>query len=757
MIEEFKIVGGEDNNEEISNHLKISPKKIPNKVIRKPSMHYVRSRDELLEEENQHFESLRKKYVKTRRTKIVGTISSFYSSYENLKSMVEAGLNSFMVNMAYCTPDLLVTLRKHRDALEKEFDIQLPITCVLKGTLVRIGTLQQPEIFLKKGQEYRIVLNHKVLGNNLYCAVDDKDIIRRVKVGNQILIDYGQISMTIIRIEKSDQSLKILREQNEYKQDDFLETFTEKKKRFYPNLYFGRESSSDQDNPNNGSIFSEDDIRAFNSQDNIDDSFSSSQISQTSQNKASFKNACHSTQQLDQSGNNNKQSQFIGLGSRKNIQITENQNIPEKYLQNPNSPSKDTPKYLNSIQQSTGNTNQFQNKFAEQLRQKKQGKKKIYDVIVCQVDSDCLIKSYKPIFIYEKDYNQKKDQLRKYRHKNLNNDMGLIDSIGEQLSEDDERAEDYEGEECITPKDITDINHCINNDIDCICVSNVRSARDIKAVRNLIGEDRGVRIMAKIQTPESVENFEEIVKASDGVQIARGYLTVHMPVEKLFAKQKEMIHKCHEHLKPVLVSCNILDSMVSSLLPTMCEVGEISNLVNDYVDNIVLSSETSCGNHPVQAIKTLSRICVEAEALRIMKRLQNPSHSDIVSIKSQSNAIPCCIINCSLEAAYQVHASVIMVFTTRGYTALKLSKLRPPCPIIAVTCHKKVARNLSSVSAVNSILFGSLIGTEVLIQKVIDKLKLTGLVKVGDFIVITSGDIENLANQTNNLRIYTVQ
>lgn len=94
-----------------------------------------------------------------------------------------------------------------------------------------------------------------------------------------------------------------------------------------------------------------------------------------------------------------------------------------------------------------------------------------------------------------------------------------------------------------------------------------------------------------------------------------------MPVEKLFAKQKEMIHKCHEHLKPVLISCNVLDSMVSSMLPTMCEVGEISNLVSEFVDDIILSSETSFGSNPVEAIKTLGRICVEAEALRILKRM----------------------------------------------------------------------------------------------------------------------------------------
>lgn len=160
------------------------PKKQVSRLVRRPSIHYVRSRDELLEEETQHFENLRKKIVKTRRTKVVGTISAKYSSYEDLKSMVQAGLNSFMVNMAYCTPDLLSTVRSHRDELEKEFGMQLPITCVLKGTLARICTLIQPEVFLRKGQEYRIVLNSKVLGNNLFCAVDDKDMIKRVKIGS---------------------------------------------------------------------------------------------------------------------------------------------------------------------------------------------------------------------------------------------------------------------------------------------------------------------------------------------------------------------------------------------------------------------------------------------------------------------------------------------------------------------------------------------------------------------------------------------
>lgn len=91
-----------------------------------------------------------------------------------------------------------------------------------------------------------------------------------------------------------------------------------------------------------------------------------------------------------------------------------------------------------------------------------------------------------------------------------------------------------------------------------------------------------------------------------------------------------MVHKCHELMKPITISGSILDSMVSSLLPTMCEVGEVSNLIADFVDSIALTTETSGGNHPIEAIKTLSRICVEAEALRIMKRMKNPYNSDSV-------------------------------------------------------------------------------------------------------------------------------
>ncbi len=115
-----------------------------------------------------------------------------------------------------------------------------------------------------------------------------------------------------------------------------------------------------------------------------------------------------------------------------------------------------------------------------------------------------------------------------------------------------------------------------------------------------------------------------------------------------------MIRKCHEYMKPIFISCNILNSMVSSLLPTMSEIGEISNLINEYVDNIILSSETSCSANPIEAIRTLHRICVEAEKARIVDYLHHLSGSNYSYFKSSKINIHSCIIECALESANMI-------------------------------------------------------------------------------------------------------
>ncbi|EGR31005.1 pyruvate kinase, putative [Ichthyophthirius multifiliis] len=310
--------------------------------------------------------------------------------------------------------------------------------------------------------------------------------------------------------------------------------------------------------------------------------------------------------------------------------------------------------------------------------------------------------------------------------------------------------------EFITPKDINDISWCVDNNIDCICISNVQSSKNLKAVKNIIGKNKNsISLIARIQSKEAVENIEEIIKESDGIQIARGYLTIHMPVEKLFVQQREMIKKCHEYMKPVLISCNILNSMVSSLLPSMSEIGEISNLVNEYVDGIILSSETSCSTNPVEAIKTLEKVCIEAENIRILDSIYKLNSSQ--QLRSAKTTIQSCIIECAIQTAFNINAKFIFAFTTRGYTALKISKMRPYCPILAITSDKRVARILTCVCGIQSLLIESLIGTEFIMKQIINIQKNEGKLFPGDFVVITYGDIEDKANQTNNIKVIIVE
>ncbi|EGR27483.1 pyruvate kinase, putative [Ichthyophthirius multifiliis] len=215
-------------------------------------------------------------------------------------------------------------------------------------------------------------------------------------------------------------------------------------------------------------------------------------------------------------------------------------------------------------------------------------------------------------------------------------------------------------EDILTPKDINDLNWCQNNDIDSICIPNLRNKDDIINVRNILGNKKKNQIFSKIQNSESLLNFEEIAKNSDGIIIARGYLTLYVAAENLFTLQAQMIKYCHEYLKPVFVQQNVLDSMVSSLLPSFCEITEISNLVYNFVDNIMLSEETSCGDHPLEAVKTLKRICLEAE-----QQKENELFNNFQQLTSTNITVQSCILECAKKAAGELQAKAIIVFTSR--------------------------------------------------------------------------------------------
>ncbi|EGR27591.1 pyruvate kinase, putative [Ichthyophthirius multifiliis] len=433
----------------------------------------IKLRNELLEFENEYYDNIKKKIVRTRRTKIIATVSQDrYTTYDQIKALYKSGVNSFLINMSYCHKQFITQISLWRNQLEEEFNTFIPITCVLKSNLARIGFLQQAQIFLKKDQEYRLILKKDILGDQYICSIDQLNIKRNLVINSKIIIDYGLVSLTVIKLEKSSDTLNYLKE-----------------------------------------------------------------------------------------------------------------NFPNEI------------QYLNG---------KFKKKQKIYTTQNKNGEKKpqIYDVIVCKVDGDCFLKSYKPIFI----------------QKNTNPN-----------EEEDNNTE--EENDLIQQKDKEDIKIALQNDIDCICIANVENSDDLKYARELLN-DKNIKLIAKIQNQAAVKNFDEIIKEADALIIARGYLTVQIPVEKLHYIQKEMFQKCIQQRKIVMVSCNILECMVSSLLPMTCEVGEIFNLVSECVDNIILSSETAFGNFPVQAIETLSRICIETEANQILKNKEEKKIKEIQTFLS---------------------------------------------------------------------------------------------------------------------------
>lgn len=253
----------------------------------------------------------------------------------------------------------------------------------------------------------------------------------------------------------------------------------------------------------------------------------------------------------------------------------------------------------------------------------------------------------------------------------------------------------------------------------------------------------------------AMHNFEDIIKEVDGVIIARGYLTVHVAVEQLIFKVKDMINKCHEQLKPVMVSCNLLESMITSLIPTIPEIGEISNLVNQYIDCFILSAETSFGEHPIESIETLSRIIKEVERYQVSSN-ENFNRNTYIESKNQRHASLNIIVYSAIEAAYKMKAKLIISFTNSGNSALKLSKLRPPCPVISICNQVNIARILNFLSGIQGKYQPSSNQQDVIIKRIVEKFKQQKILQSGDFIIITCSTSPNF-NNTDNMRIHAVE
>ncbi|SEO22889.1 pyruvate kinase [Paenibacillus sp. OV219] len=304
----------------------------------------------------------------------------------------------------------------------------------------------------------------------------------------------------------------------------------------------------------------------------------------------------------------------------------------------------------------------------------------------------------------------------------------------------------------ITEKDANDIIFGIEQGVDFIAASFVRKATDVLEIRELL-EKHGanhIQIISKIENQQGVDNLDEILEVSDGLMVARGDLGVEIPAEEVPLVQKKMIQKCNVAGKPVITATQMLDSMQRNPRPTRAEASDVANAVFDGTDAIMLSGETAAGKYPVESVQTMSRIAVRAEETldyrEIFTRQANAQQTTVTEAISQAVA----------NSALDLTAKAIITSTESGYTARMISKYRPKSPIIAVTPVEQVMRRLALIWGITPVLGTPAETTDEMFDIAVQGGISSGMVKLGDTVIITAGVPVGRSGSTNLIKIHTI-
>lgn len=304
----------------------------------------------------------------------------------------------------------------------------------------------------------------------------------------------------------------------------------------------------------------------------------------------------------------------------------------------------------------------------------------------------------------------------------------------------------------VTDADIRDIHFGIEQGVDMIAASFVRSAEGVNTVREIIkAAGANIPIIAKIESHEGVANIDEIIAAADGIMVARGDMGVEMQPEEVPFIQKMIIHKCNVAGKPVITATQMLDSMVRNARPTRAEVTDVASAILDGTDAVMLSGETAVGRYPVQTAAMMSRI-----GLRTERAL---SGHQITETEQFNGDYPIAeaISYATWQTAKDVGATAIICATQSGATARMVSRYRPQVPILAMTPHEQVVRQLALVWGVFPILVPATHDIDDMLDVSIEAALQTGLVCRGDVVAISAGVMTDVPGSTNLLQVYRVE
>lgn len=304
----------------------------------------------------------------------------------------------------------------------------------------------------------------------------------------------------------------------------------------------------------------------------------------------------------------------------------------------------------------------------------------------------------------------------------------------------------------ISPKDYKDIVFAVKEDFDFIAASFVRTADDVREVRNILHEHGGdaIKIIAKIENHQGIQNIDEILEEADGIMVARGDMGVEIPKEEVPVIQKMIIKKAYNAGKVVVTATQMLDSMMSHPRPTRAEATDVANAIYDGTSAIMLSGETAAGDYPVEAVETMSRIALRAEDdINYLSRLKSrepnikPNITDAISHSA-------CLM------AGDLNATSIVTVTKSGRTARMISKYRPQSPIVGGSLSEKVCRQLSLSWGVIPLLIEEKQDADELFDHALERAKEEGLVEEGDTVVLTAGVPLGIAGTTNLIKAHIV-
>ena len=303
----------------------------------------------------------------------------------------------------------------------------------------------------------------------------------------------------------------------------------------------------------------------------------------------------------------------------------------------------------------------------------------------------------------------------------------------------------------ITDKDIKDLKFGLENDVDWVALSFVRSEHDILELKDLIKkEGSSTKIIAKIEKPQAIKNINNIIDVSDGLMVARGDLGVEMPMETVPVHQKRIVNRCNLSCKPVIIATQMLESMISSKTPTRAESNDVANAVLDGADAVMLSAESATGEYPILAVQSMEKIISSIEKTSSKIYFKFEKRKKLKDMLSES------LINVACRLSDQISAKALVAMTKSGYSAFRVSGSRPKAKIYIVTNDKKIGNELNLLWGIRAIYYDKTENIDSTFENIEKILVSEGHLSKNDKYIITSSMPTHWKGHTNMMKINVV-